>query len=108
MSAHELYWTEAVASAFDEHGIAASDEQITRIAGDIEVSHENFGLAFPAPPGPSPMHREIEELSRRLEEEERKVLCRMCRGEGRITEHGPVHSVNFECSRCRGEGRHTP
>ncbi len=39
------YWREAVESSLDEAGITATTEQIEQIAGDMEVSYENYDMA---------------------------------------------------------------
>ena len=102
------YWIEAVSSALDEHGIEASDKAIVGMAKDIEISHENYGMAFPAPSGPSQLQRDIDDANRMLDEERRKVHCRSCGGAGRIITQGPYHGTDSECWKCRGEGRHLP
>ena len=40
------YWVEAVESSLEEAGVTATPEQIANIAGDMEVSHEQEGMAF--------------------------------------------------------------
>lgn len=39
------YWQEAVGSSFGEAGIEATMQQIDDVAGDMEISHENYGMA---------------------------------------------------------------
>ena len=39
------YWREAVEISLSEHGIDVTEEQIKAIAGDMEASHENYGMA---------------------------------------------------------------
>jgi len=52
MTDHKLdYWIESVASSLGEHGISATKEQIQAVAEDIQISHEQFGMAFYSPPG---------------------------------------------------------
>jgi len=97
------YWTEAVASSLDEHGLKASDEQIAAIAADMEISAEmrDFG----APDTPSPYVAECERLRNELDAERRKETCRQCGGRGSITDQGPAHSSTSRCWKCNGEGR---
>lgn len=40
------YWEECLDSSFSEHGIAATPEQLKAIAEDVQVSHENYGMAI--------------------------------------------------------------
>jgi hypothetical protein len=101
------YWKEAVASSFEEHDIKATVEQIAAVAGDIQVSHENIGLAFPAPEG-NPLEDEIKDLKRKLNEEYEKVICPHCKGKGVEISFGPVHSAVSQCNRCYGRGRVHP
>jgi DnaJ-class molecular chaperone len=102
------YWQECVAQSLDEHGVTATDEQINAIASDIEGAHENYGMAFYQPSGPSQSERDLKEAQRKLRAEQEKVTCRECKGRGRIILNGPYHSSNSECHKCRGEGRHAP
>lgn len=60
MSARTDYWVECLQSAFDEHGVVATAEQIKLVAMDVEGGHENMSMAFPAPDSPYP--GEIERL----------------------------------------------
>jgi hypothetical protein len=101
------YWDEAVACSFDECGIVATEEQIKRVAADMQVSHECYGMCFPTPELSHP-RQETERLRRELEDERRKVMCRECGGSGSIVSHGPCHSAISQCSKCRGDGRHLP
>ncbi len=104
-SAQKDYWTECVEIAFCDAGIAATPEQIEIVAGAVEGGHENYGMAFYQPPSGEHTESEVARLKRELSEERRKVVCGECKGVGRVTEQGPYHSYNSECSKCRGEGR---
>ena len=102
------YWEECLASAFDEHGVSATPEQIKAIAEDVKVSHENYGMAFYSPPAGEHLRRELDEANRKLRAEREKVRCRECNGRGRIITPGPYHSSDMGCWKCHGEGRHAP
>lgn len=102
------YWVECVECAFEEAGIMATKEQIESVAGDVEVSHDNIGLCFPSPSGPSQAQLDLEKTKRELADERDKVACGQCGGRGRIITLGPHHSSDSECWKCRGEGRHAP
>ena len=101
------YWKECISEALEDADLKASDEQIQNIAGWVEGAHENYGMAFGHDCIPNPQTLEIEGLQKELKKEREKVICRECNGNGRITEQGPVHSYNSECSQCRGEGRYS-
>lgn len=102
------YWKEAVSCALDEAGITASDEQIEQIAGAMESSHENYGMAFGHDCIPNPLQLENARLSRELRVEREKIVCKECKGKGRIISHGPYHSSDTQCWVCRGEGKVSP
>lgn len=105
-SAYDAYWVECIEISFDENEIKATDDQIKAVAADVQSWHENYGMSFPAPAGPHPLQRELDETKAALRAERDKVTCKLCGGSGWITEHGPVHSASFECWKCRGAGRH--
>lgn len=51
MSYEEIdYWEECLDSSFQEHGVKVTPEQLKAIAKDIQGGHENYGMAFYAPP----------------------------------------------------------
>ncbi len=100
------YWQEAVTSALDEISISLTKEQISIMADNIQISHENIGLAFHTPE--SPLKSESNRLEEELQKEREKVHCKKCNGSGRITDDDGVRSSNSECFKCRGEGRHKP
>lgn len=102
--AAEDYWDECVTEAFEQAGLTATEEQIKIVAGDIQVSHENYGMAFHSPQSDGGQ-REIDHLTRELQAERDKRICYECNGKGRIITQGPCHSSDSECSNCRGEGR---
>lgn len=60
------YWDECIAIAFEEAGITATREQGEYVAGAVQGSHENYGMAHYTPPS-----------SDRLEEAERKWTARL-------------------------------
>lgn len=100
------YWQECVAEALEDANLKATDEQIQNISGWVEGAHDNYGMAFGHDCIPNPQTLEIEKLQKELKKERDKILCGECNGAGRITDYGPVHSYNSECSKCRGEGRY--
>lgn len=103
------YWSECVANALDENGVAATSEQVESIARDIQCSHENYGMAFYSPPASElPVFGELRDARKELARERAKVPCRVCRGSGMITTIGPHHSCTSQCWKCRGQGRHDP
>ncbi|MCP4900069.1 MAG: hypothetical protein GY906_24125 [bacterium] len=101
-------WQETVASSFDEHGIAATTDQIAKVADDVRGTQENWELVSYTPTGPSQLQKDLTEANRQLDEERRKTTCRECHGIGHITSYGPCHSATSQCWKCRGEGRHLP
>lgn len=44
------YWQETIEIAADEIGLELTPEQAKHIAGAVESSHDNIGLAFYSPP----------------------------------------------------------
>lgn len=102
------YWEECIAEAAEECRATLTDEQITCIAGWVEGCHENYGMAHGHDVIPS--HRELENarLKQQLKEEQHKVICKECKGSGRIFSQGPYHSSDSDCSNCRGRGRYLP
>ncbi len=103
------YWVECVESSFSEHGITASKEQIECVAGDVEVSHENQGMAFGDDVASRNFHEgresEIAALKTELRAEQDKLMCQECKGRGYIVCMGPVHSAESVCFTCKGNGR---
>ena len=104
---HTEYWIECVESALEEHGVTASKDQVIAVAADVEVSHDNYGLAFYSPAS-DPRNSEIEQLREELAIERSKVSCSRCGGSGRITTQGPYHSSNSDCMTCDGYGKTLP
>ena len=98
------YWEECLASSFDEHGIIVTTEQLKAVASDIQIGHENIGLAFYVPE--NPMISEVARLNTELKDEREKVICRECSGYGRIITYWGTRQSNSECRKCAGEGRH--
>lgn len=98
------YFKECLESSFNEHGISATNDQILAIASDVQISHENIGLAFYTPE--SPLVGEVEKLKKDLEYERALVHCETCNGKGRIQSYGPYHGSNSDCFRCNGRGKY--
>jgi len=101
------YWKECIEASLDEVGIKATDEQIDIIAGNVEVSHEQYGMAFGYDCIPNPLAQENDRLKRALENEKNKVHCKSCNGKGTIYESWGTRSSSSRCDRCNGEGRHS-
>jgi len=103
------YWIEAVELSLEEAGISATTKQIENIAGDMEVSHEQVGMAFghdvASQNFQSSKDNEIAELRKQLRIERNKTTCTTCNGRGSITIQGPCHSATSDCWKCKGEGR---
>lgn len=99
------YWKECISEAFDDAGIAATEEQIDTVASWVEGAHDNYGMAQGHDCIPNPLVEENKRLSRELVKEREKVICRECNGRGRIIIPGPCHSGNSECWKCHGEGK---
>ncbi len=108
MSAQQDYWTECIECALDEAGITATPQQIESVSKTVEGGHENYGMAFYQPSGPSQDAIDLKETKRLLAEERDKVICRDCGGRGRIITQGPYHGSNSHCDKCNGDGRHKP
>ena len=75
------YWEECVSCALDDAGIKASAEQIALIAGAVESSHENYGMAhgYDCIPNPAETQRkdESERHAREMKQaEERERLLK--------------------------------
>ena len=99
------YWKECLSSAFDEHGIVATAEQIESVANDVQNSSENIGQAFYEPEHPAKF--EIEKLKSELKFEKALVHCKTCNGSGRLIENFGTRSSNSECYKCYGKGKHS-
>lgn len=103
------YWDECIESSFNEHGIKATREQIENVAGDVEIAHENFGMAMGYHAIPNPLHAELEEAKRKLKIEQSKVVCSECRGSGiEISEMVGGRVAVSRCFKCNGDGKVVP
>lgn len=98
------YWKKCISSAFDEHGISATVEQIEAAANDLQNSSDNIGLAFFEPEHPATF--EIEKLKSELKFEKALIHCETCSGRGRLIENFGTFSSNSECYKCYGKGKH--
>lgn len=101
------YYAEGLAEAFEEHGVAATPEQIRAIAADVEGWTESIGMAFHVPTG-DPRDSELTDLRKQLDRERNKVACKACSGSGLMTFSGPWHGSTSSCHKCAGAGRHDP
>lgn len=100
MSGPRDYWEECIAISFEENNISATDEQIKNVAGDVEASHDNAGMAFGHHCIPDPRDTEIATLKTALKNENDKIICPQCKGSG--------GSRVYPCWKCHGEGRRLP
>lgn len=105
MSSRDL-WKELIAESLEQHGVAATAEQIDRVAEDAAGIAESISEHSFRPS--DPMVRELAESQAALRREQSKVTCAPCHGSGVITTSGPHHGSTSQCWKCRGEGRHTP
>lgn len=104
MSTEQDYWEECVACSLDEQGIAATPEQITAIAKDIQTSIECKSMAFHVPE--NPYETEKKELMRELEKHRNKTICPECKGKGWVGEYDASigRSWSGTCGECNGHG----
>ena len=68
MSDHQqTYWVECISCSLDEMGIpnALTSEQIHKLAHDVEMGHENIGMAFGYDAIPHPSVARIAEIEQR-------------------------------------------
>ena len=68
------YWLEAVDIAVNEAGVKATRSQIDEIAGSIEVSHENYGMAHGYDAIPNPLKSQHEQAIRDIEKTHAELL----------------------------------
>lgn len=109
MSAYREYWVEAVAQSLEEHGITATQEQISKVAVDIQHAHEMYGEAFGHHFIPNPLEAENKRLSAEVIKEREKVICKECKGKGFLVSYGSgTLMCESQCWKCRGDGRHSP
>ncbi|MCG8291926.1 hypothetical protein [Pseudomonas entomophila] len=101
------YYAEGLAEAFEEHGVAATPEQIRAIADDVAGWTENIGMAFHTPVG-DPRDSELGDLRKQLRCERNKIACKACKGSGTLHFSGPYHGSTSSCHKCNGTGRHAP
>lgn len=104
------YWKECVATALDECGLVATDEQIESIARDVEGGHENYGMAHGHDCIPNPVEwrgkEELRMLKREIKQRENWELstkpCRACTTTGSVRDGW---GRDMTCSDCNGKGR---
>lgn len=99
------YWIDCIEAAFEEANITATKEQILQVAGDVETSHELYGQAHGYDCIPNPIQLENERLKRELDKEQRKRICKECKGKGYIVVDYGIRSSSSRCSKCNGEGK---
>lgn len=101
------YWKECIEASFSDHGIVATVEQIERIAGDVQVAHENYGMAYYIPSGgESPEAKELKEIKAAMKKHEDWVNstkpCKRCTTTGIVLD---VWGRTQTCPNCDGNGR---
>lgn len=99
------YWEECIEIAFEEYGIVATKEQIKQVAGDVEVSHENYGMAHGHYAIPNPLSIEIKRLEKALVDEKKEYHCHICIGRGYVIYFHAEKKVTEPCWNCRSKGR---
>ena len=103
------YWKEAVECALEDAGLPATAEQIDTISKAIQISHDQYGMAYGYDCIPNPIELENKRLKKELEREKLMVMCRECNGRGSITENAwnaCGRSSTSRCDKCNGEGKH--
>ena len=100
------YWKECISEAFEDASISATDDQIATVAYWAEGAHESFRQVHGHDCIPNPLWAENEQLTRELQAERDKQICRECNGSGSLFCYGPVHRSQSRCDKCNGEGRH--
>lgn len=98
------YWEECISEAFDDAGIKATDGQIETVATWVKSGHDNHGMYTGDQCIPNPLKAENDELKRKLEREQNKIICPKCKGSGKEITHGPYHSSYSDCFKCSGRG----
>lgn len=53
------YWNDCISEALNDVGLEATPEQVDAIAGFVEVSHDNYGMAYGHDAIPNPLLSEI-------------------------------------------------
>lgn len=95
------YWQEAIECAFEEVGLKATKEQIEDIAGYIETSHENYGMAHGYDCVPNQAVLDRDKFKDLYKKEKNKRGCPVCSGKG-YTER---RFTGLYCYKCNGEGK---
>lgn len=67
------YWEECILEAAEECGLTLTSDQLQRLAGAVEVSHENYGMAFYSPPASDRMKDIEREWKAKLEAKEQEL-----------------------------------
>ncbi len=61
------YWEECIFAAFNTAGIQATKDQVNMVAGDVEVAHENYGMAHGHDTIPNPLAGAFAQLKQKHE-----------------------------------------
>jgi hypothetical protein len=66
------YWAETIAQAAEDVNLTLTEEQLECLAGAVEISHDNYGLAFYSPPASDYYDRIESEWSKKYKDLERE------------------------------------
>lgn len=66
------YWLECVSQSAEDCGARLTDEQLSAIAEDVRVGHEQYGMAFYSPPSSDRMNDIRDEWKRKLDNLQRE------------------------------------
>lgn len=67
------YWKECISSGADECGLKLTDEQLKCLAESTAGGHDNYGMAFYAPPSSDRLHDIEREWKAKLEAKDREL-----------------------------------
>jgi len=103
------YWFDAIEASLSEVGVSATQEQIEHIAGDMEVCHDQYDMAYGYDVASQNFQAskddEIAKLKKELQLEREKQTCKYCSGHGHTITQGPCHRSLHTCPKCNGLGR---
>lgn len=103
------YWMSCLEESLEEIGCidVLTKEQISQLSKSIEFASKMQSeiCGYPGGQVDSKEPSELDRLKAALEREKNATFCEECKGDGRIIEHGPIHSSNTQCYECLGEGK---
>ena len=98
------YWKDSLECALDEVGAAAalSPEQIERVAGSLESSAENQGMAFGRDAIPNPLAAELSAAERRNEARKQAAEDRETELKGTIADlHYRIRDLEYKLAEAK-------